>query len=273
MNLRVAGLQMPVGTDIAANGRLIEEYVQRAADAGAEILLTPEGALSGYRPDFDRAALAAALDRVTACARARRVGLALGTCFAEADGRCYNQVRLYRPGGDFLGFHAKTLRCAGSPPRPSDEINHYAACELRTFEWAPGLRVGALICNDVWANPYWTPMPDPHLVRQLADKGARVIFHAVNGGRDAGEMSRLNWQYHEVNLRMRAGAAGVWIVTVDNAEPVALPCSAPSGVLNPTGAWACRAPDRGLQLFVHTLELDQGGGPANGQPPCRPGPG
>ena len=229
------------------------------ADAGAEILLTPEGSLSGYRPDFDRAAAAAALERVTALARGRRLGLALGTCFYEADGRCYNQVRLYRPDGEFLGFHAKTLLCAGRPPQPSDEINHYAARELRTFEWAPGLRIGALICNDVWANPYWTPMADSHLVQQLAEKGARVIFHAVNGGRDGSEMSRLNWQYHEINLRMRAGAGDVWIVTVDNAAPVTLRCSAPSGVVDPAGAWACRAPERGLQLFVHTLDLTRGG--------------
>ena len=30
-------------------------------------------------------------------------------------------------------------------------------------------------------------MPDPHLTQQLARMGARVVFHAVNGGRDGGE--------------------------------------------------------------------------------------
>ncbi len=262
MKLRVAGLQMPVGTDIVTNTRLIEEGIERAAGERADILLTPEGSLSGYHHSFDQAEAASALERVTALARRHRLGLALGTCFREADGRCYNQVRLYRPDGQYLGFHSKTLLCANLLLKSEDEINHFAVQALQTYEWAPGLRIGALICNDVWANPYCTPMPDVHLTQRLAEMGARVIFHAVNGGRDGSEMSRLNWQYHEANLRMRAGAGDIWIVTVDNAAPEDLPCSAPSGVINPQGAWGCQSPARGLQLFVHTLDLACGGGRA-----------
>jgi len=256
MNLTVAGYQMAVTADIARNAASILGAIRQASAAGASILLTPEGSLSGYTPVFDQAQAAAALDEVTAAARAARVGLALGTCFREGDGQIYNQVRFYTPAGEYLGFHSKILRCGSMFPPFEGEINDYAASDLRSFDFA-GLAVGGLICNDLWANPMCTPMPDPHLTQQLAALGARVIFHAVNGGRDGSEWSRtVNWAYHESNLRMRAAIARAWIVTVDSAEPVSLPCAAPSGVVDPSGAWACRAEPQGERFFSYTLEVD-----------------
>jgi hypothetical protein len=85
--------------------------------------------------------------------------------------------------------------------------------------------------------------------------GARVILHAVNGGRDASRWTRLVWRFHESNLRMRARAGAVWIVTVDSANPVELRCSAPSGVVNPQGIFARRVPRQGEQLFVYTIGI------------------
>jgi predicted amidohydrolase len=261
MKIRVAGFQMPVSNEIRRNTDRICAAIRWAARARAEILLTPEGSLSGYRPDFDVQDAAGALDRVTALARRLRVGLALGTCFVEADGKCYNQVRFYRPSGEFLGFHSKTLLCAGlgRAASPKDEINHYAVRRLRVFSWAPRLTIGGLICNDLWANPQCTPMSDLHLSQRLAAKGARIIFHAVNGGRDGSENSKVAWQYHEANLRMRAQAGRLWIVTVDNSQPASLPCSAPSGVIDPHGRWVCRTKPRGTRFFVHTIDLAPGG--------------
>jgi hypothetical protein len=56
-------------------------------------------------------------------------------------------------------------------------------------------------------------------------------------------------------LRMRAKAAGLWIVTVDNCHPSSLKCSAPSGVLNPLGEWVLQTHNRGEALFAHTIDL------------------
>lgn len=257
MKLRIAAFQMPVDDhNVAANEAHITSAIDQAAGAGAEILLTPEGSLSGYHATFAPDEVRAALQRVVGRARAARVGLALGTCFQENDGKCYNQLRFYRADGTYLGFHAKTLLCSWvARPQPSDELNHFATKPLEVFEWRPGITVGGLICNDMWANPEFTSMPDSHLARQLGERKARVIFHAVNGGRDGSERSRINWNYHEANLLMRARAAGVWIVTTDNAHPIVLDCSSPTGVVTPEGTWACRAPARDAQLVVHTLEL------------------
>jgi hypothetical protein len=107
----------------------------------------------------------------------------------------------------------------------------------------------------MWANPGCTPVPDPHLTQQLSRHGARVIFHAVNGGRNGSENSKVAWWYHESNLRMRAQAGKLWILTVDSAEPATLPCSAPGGVINPAGEWAARTSPQGEAFFAYTIEL------------------
>jgi predicted amidohydrolase len=255
MEFRVAGYQMAVGADVHRNKSAICAAIDRAAAAGAQILLTPEGSLSGYRPDFDPQAVTAGLAEIVIQARRCGLGLALGTCFVEMDGKTYNQIRFYGPSGDFLGFHSKILRCGSMQEPTQGEINDYATTDLRVFSYM-GLTVGGLICNDLWANPQCTPMPDPHLTQLLSRLGAQVIFHAVNGGRDGGEWSReVAWHFHESNLRMRAAAGGLWIVTVDNSSPTELPCSAPGGVINPDGNWVCRTEPSGEQFFVHTIDL------------------
>jgi predicted amidohydrolase len=254
MKLRVAGAQVPVDRDIGRNVKALLEAVAQAAEARADILLTPEGSLSGYTHEFDTDAARDGLEAVTSAARSAGVGLALGTCFVESDGRCFNQVRFYEPDGTYLGFHSKILRCGNMADPPEGELNHYATTPLRTFTFS-GTTIGGLICNDLWANPGCTPEPDPHLTQQLSRMGARIVFHAINGGRNGSEGSQLAWQYHESNLRMRASAGKLWIVTADNCSPTRIPCSAPSGVINPKGDWACRTADQGKQFFAHTIDL------------------
>jgi predicted amidohydrolase len=228
------------------------DYAKRQA---ADVLLTPEGSLSGYTHQFDRDAVVAALQRVTERARGANLGLALGTCFLEpSDQRCYNQIRFYDRDGRYLGFHGKTLTCGTLDDPPEGEINHYAVSPLRTFMFGD-IRIGGLICNDLWANPGCTPVPDPHLSQLLARMGARIIFHAVNGGRDGSDWSDLAWHYHESNLRMRARAGQLWIATVDNCHPPEFRCSAPSGVIDPDGNWACRCDSRGEQFFAYTIQV------------------
>ena len=154
-----------------------------------------------------------------------------------------------------LGFHSKTL-CRGTlDAEPKGELNHYAVSELRVFSWREGICIGGLICNDMWANPECTPMPDPHLSQQLSSIGTDIIFHAVNGGRSGGGASELAWRYNESNLRMRARARKLWVVTIDNSTPKELPCSSPSGVIDRSGTFVCRAESKEEQLFVKTITL------------------
>ena len=254
-HLRVAGAQIPVTENISTNLAAISRAIDFARGAKADILLTPEGALSGYTNLFDPQAVQHGLRQVLSWARSAKIGLALGTCFIEPDdGKCYDQLRFYSATSEYLGFHSKILTCGTLTDPPEGEINDYAVRPLQIFDYS-NVRVGGLVCNDLWANPGCTPMPDPHLTQQLSRMGARIIFHAVNGGRDGSVWSKLAWQYHEANLRMRAQAGSVWIITVDNCFPLNLPCSAPSGVIDASGNWVCRTEPVGEQFFVYSIPL------------------
>lgn len=101
--------------------------------------------------------------------------------------------------------------------------------------------------------PGCTPQPDSHLTQQLAGLGARIVFHPVNGFRSGDEWSQVGFHYHEANLRMRARAGKLWIVTADNCAPDHWPCSSPSGVISPDGDWVCRTADRGEEIFVYSI--------------------
>jgi len=255
MEIHVSGAQVPVTLDIGSNVKAIERAIDYAVSESADILLTPEGSLSGYTHKFDPQAAEEALNYVTRKAREANLGLALGTCFVEPeDQKCYNQIRFYKPDGEYLGFHSKTLTCGSLTVPSKGEINHYAISPLKTFDYN-GIRIGGLICNDLWANPGCTPIPDPHLTQQLSEMGAKIIFHAVNGGRSASEWSDVAWHYHESNLRMRANAGELWIVTVDNCNPIELRCSAPSGIINPQGEWILKAVPKGEQFFSYTIQI------------------
>ena len=257
MQIRVSGAQIPVVADIESNVKVIDRAIDYAAGENADILLTPEGSLSGYTHKFDTKAAEQALAYVTQRAKEANLGLALGTCFVEPrDQKCYNQVRFYTPDGQYLGFHSKTLTCGSMDEPPEGEINNYAVSPLRTFDYN-GVQIGGLICNDLWANPGCTPIPDPHLTQQLSKMGAKIIFHAVNGGRSASEWSDVAWQYHSSNLRLRAGAGNLWIVTVDNCHPIDIRCSSPSGVIDPQGGWVCKAESKGEQFFSHTISTEE----------------
>jgi predicted amidohydrolase len=185
------------------------------------------------------------------------VALALGTCFQEpGDGNRYDELRFYNPHGRYLGFHAKVLLCRRiADPASKGEIDYFSTRPLRTFE-LNGIPVGGLICNDLWANPEWTPQADPHLSQQLAGRGVRVIFHAVNSGLGKGESLELNRQFHESNLRIRARAGKLWIVVADAVDPEGrLANQCPSGVVDPSGNWAIRLDTHAERFFAYTIDL------------------
>ncbi|MAG14117.1 MAG: hypothetical protein CMN78_05930 [Spirochaetales bacterium] len=255
MNICLA--QIEVATDISANLEKIDEALSYAIEHDADILLTPEGSLSGYHNQFDGDEVAEALETIVRRATVNSMGLALGTCFFESDGKCYNQIRFYDKSGNYLGFHSKILRC-GSWADPSvGEITYFACTDLNVFDFH-GVPVGGLICNDLWANPACTPMPDPHLSQQLANMGAKIIFHAVNGGRNDTEFSRrVVRNFHESNLLMRGRSAKAHIATVDNCAPEHLRCSSQGGIVSPAGEWLYKLPEKGQAFSVFSVDTEK----------------
>ncbi len=266
VRLRVAGAQIPVSREVRKNVEAITRAIQFAAREKADVLVTPEGSLSGYTHEFDARATTQALEAVVRKAREMNVALVLGTCFAEADGSRYDAQRFYDRTGNYLGFHSKILLCRRvADPNAKGELDFFNSTPLRTFA-LQGLTVGGLICNDLWANPEWTPMDDPHLAQKLAAMDARVIFLSVNSGQAGGDELELNRGFHESNLRMRARSAKLWIVVADACDAQGQHASnCPSGVLGPDGRWAVQVDSRGEQFFVHTIEVERPGSEARAE--------
>jgi predicted amidohydrolase len=250
--VRVAGIQMRQSRAVAENEAEILAALRRAGADGAHFLLTPEGSLSGYYAGFDREEVAAATARLSAAAAQAGVGLALGTCFKEVEEGeefCYNQVRVYSPGGEYLGYHAKILRCSRLAHPGTGEMRDYVEGRLRTFEWE-GRRFGALICNDLWATPGWTTMPNPYLPWKLKLLGAQFLLHAICSGDDP-----RNRPFHESSTELWARTLNLPIFQVNAAAPEGARVNAPSGLVGADGARLVTVPDEGEHYFVGEIAL------------------
>jgi len=248
--LTVAGLQMFVTRDVKTNEEAIHRAIDQAAGVRADFLLTPEGSLSGYSPNFDQAVVAGALQRVARHAQESRVGLLLGTCYQDADAFCHDQVRVYAPNGDFLGAYSKILLCSSLDHPGTGEMRDYAAGTLKTFSW-DGLTFGVLICNDLWATPGFTTTANPYLAWQLKSMGAQVIFHAVNA--TGPEYLRYR-PYHESNQSLWARGLRIPIVTT-NAVDGTNPTNCRAGVVGPDGERKLVAGEVGEQFFTGKLTI------------------
>ncbi|MCL5669981.1 MAG: carbon-nitrogen hydrolase family protein [Acidobacteria bacterium] len=265
--LTVAGFQILASKDVQANERAIHQAIDQAAGVKADFLLTPEGSLSGYYPDFDRVAVADAVERLAQHAKELRVGLLLGTCYKEMEEEtprsvaqqlgasaqrheyCYDQVRVYAPSGEYLGAYSKILLCSPIYHPGTGEIRHYVTGTLRTFTW-DGICFGVLICNDLWATPGCTITPNPYLAWRLRTMGAQVIFHAVG---TAGTPLFFR-SYQESNESLWAMMLHIPIVTT-NANDGITPSNCRAGVITPDGERQCLAHDMGEQFFSCKLPI------------------
>ncbi len=243
--IRLAGLQMLVGSDIRKNKEQILEGITRAATEGATFLVTPEGSLSGYTSDFNQEELSRALEEVRTAARNMKVGLMLGTCFKEViKGKeyCFNQVQVYTPEGQSLGNYSKILRCSELDVPGTGEMAEYAEGTLRTFEWE-GCRFGILICNDLWATPGYTTMPNPYLPWKLQQMGAQFIVHCINSG-----TAQQYRPFHESSAELWALSLHIPIMEVNAAQVERI--NAQSGLIDAQGNRTLRVPDTGIQFFT-----------------------
>ena len=250
-NLRIAGLQMNVSNNIAENESTIVRCLNDLKDQDVDFLITPEGSLSGYTSQFDGNELMKSLKRVEEVAKSLHIGLVLGTCYKEIiKGKeyCYNQARVYLQDGTFLGAYAKILTCSTLDNPGTGEMMEYVQGSVKTF-LINGIEVGILICNDLWATPGYTTIPNPYLPWKMNEAGAKVIFHIINSG--TGQTYKA---FHEASVELWAKTLKIPIIEV-NAAHGNKAINARSGVINQMGERIKTAIDKGEQLFIYNLEL------------------
>lgn len=171
-DLRLALLHLdPVPGDIAGNRTRIEAGIRAAVRHGADWVVTPELAETGYNfakrvgTDWIAPFPDAWISSLAAIARDNGVALFVG--FAERDattGKLHNSVAAIDRSGRILGAYRKQ--------RP---VGQAEAWSLAGTEGTPfmvdGIAVGTLICADAWR---------PDAAAQLAGRGAQILLSPAN---------------------------------------------------------------------------------------------
>jgi len=159
----------PVFGDATANAALSLGWIERAADAGAGLVVLPECSLTGLA-FADRAALRAHAEPlegpgVTAWRKAAaRRGIHIVAGFAESDGAgLFNTAVLVAPDGEVSAYRKTHL--FGSECGLFDLGDRLVCVDTR---WG---RVGLAICYDLWF---------PEVARALALAGASLIAAPSN---------------------------------------------------------------------------------------------
>ena len=148
VSIAVAQLNLTVG-DLAGNADRIIAALEEARAAGADLLLTPELALSGYppedlllRPDFYRAC-SRETERIAAAATG--ITVVLGHPVEDGDQR-YNAASVLRDGKLMARYHKSLL----PNYEVFDEERYFEAGNAACVFECKGVRFGLNICADVW---------------------------------------------------------------------------------------------------------------------------
>jgi NAD+ synthase (glutamine-hydrolysing) len=147
--LRIALAQVDVTVgDIARNARLVSEWISRAQEAGAQLVVFPEQTIAGYpaedlwlKPHFLDAARRA-LEEVAHDVR----GIVALVGFPERDAATYNSVAVLAD-GELRASYRKLLL-----PNYSvfDERRYFEPGDTPALIEVAGVRVGLTICEDIW---------------------------------------------------------------------------------------------------------------------------
>jgi predicted amidohydrolase len=231
--LKVAAFQMATSDDVRLNVQALHEGVRRASAEGAQLLVVPECALSGYLParDLDFDALARCQAEVAEHAAKAGLWLALGTTRREGD-VWFNAAFLHSPAG-------ATLLCYDKTHLMPEEVGLFTLEDALPVAKAGEWTVGIQICFDMRFPENW---------RILRRKGAELVLHLSNASLSAA------WKVPvlEGAIRSRAAENGMFVVSANDARA---PQKMVSAICDPDGKDLARAPrDRETMIFA---ELDR----------------
>jgi deaminated glutathione amidase len=171
MTVQVAVAQFAAGADKEENLKLVREAIATGADAGAELVVTPEFGMYfehgnahtvGNAEPLDGPFLTSAREGVRAAGVTAVVGL-----IEEIDDEAlvYNTLAVIAPDGELIGVYRKVHLYDAFGYRESDVLRPAEITEPLTFDLGE-LRFGAMTCYDIRF---------PEMARTLVDAGATAI--------------------------------------------------------------------------------------------------
>ena len=221
--MKVALAQLnPVVGDVAGNAAKVIDAINHAREAGADLVVAPELAVSGYPPRD----LLLGAGFVDACARtAKDIGenatdgitLVMGTPLPvdAGPGRgqtpgVANSLVVYRD-GKLVDYYDKRLLPTYDV---FDEDRYFVAGERAVVVDVAGRRVGLAVCEDLWRGEdagfasRYAGEPDP--VDELVRAGAEIVVAPSASPYVVGKAAR-----HEALLRGHAERHNVWVCSVN----------------------------------------------------------
>lgn len=264
--IRIAGAQIPVTDTMEENVKHIKTAIDWANKNNVDMLLTPEGSLSGYIAysfeQLESSNLEELEKEVVAYAYSNNVSLALGTeSIKKIDcGRVKCSQIKYYTDSILVGEYDKQLAI------PAEHAYPGKGPEIISFEGFGRhghyqFKGGSFICNDMWGqlDSKQVNVSDMFL---YANSGVNIIFHASNGfrGPEAGdeESNRKIKEFADINLWMTS-RFGIPIITVDNCYKnngkfYDGPTSSTSGIIH-NGEWLVKAAPLGTDYFYYDFNF------------------
>jgi NAD+ synthase (glutamine-hydrolysing) len=239
LRIALAQINARVG-DLEGNAAKVVRYIERARDAGAEVVLFPELVLTGYPPEdlllkehFLRDA-GEALESVAAAA----TGIVALVGYPERSDDAHNALGVLADGG-LRGVYRKVhLPNYGV----FDERRYFASGPGGTVLELGDVRLGLTICEDVW-------VPGPPL-SDAALAGASVVLNASASPYQAGKGER---REHMLVQRARDNLCAVAFCNLVGGQDE-LVFDGQSVLLDHDGCVLARAPQFEEALLVGTLE-------------------
>ncbi|EIL96533.1 NAD+ synthase [Rhodanobacter thiooxydans] len=226
LRLALAQYDFPVGA-VAANAAKAGDLIARARRGGAALVAFPELTLSGYPPEdlLLRPSFLAACDSELAALAAATNGVAALVGHPHSEGEVFNAASLLRGGLVDCTAHKQVLPNYGV----FDDKRYFRPGHESTTAVIDGVRVGFLVCEDVW-------QPEP--AAQAAAAGAELLL-VINaspwdGAKQAGREAVLQARARET------GCAIAYLNMVGGQDEVVY--DGGSLLVNGDGAIAARAP-------------------------------
>src|SRR5436309_7670797 len=242
MRIALAQVNPTVG-DLAGNSRLVIEWIDRARQAGADIVCFPELVLTGYppedlvlKPSFVRDNIA----QLKSIAKATR-GISAVVGFVDEEGDIFNAAAFLNGGDIKAVFHKVFLPNYGV----FDEKRYFEPGHRCPIVELDGVRIGLSVCEDCW-------FPSGPMAWE-AHHGAEVLIN-INGS-----------PYHygkraprEAMIAGRAadyGAFLAWVNTVGGQDELVFDGN--SVVFDPHGRLLAHAASFVEELLVCDVDTSQ----------------
>lgn len=243
--LQVAAVQMKFRGDVRQNLVVIRHFIAEAAQAGSEVVLFPECALTGYHIDFRqvmRREVEHGLECVAEAARVNRCAVLMGSpTFTR--GRWFNSLIVFdRRGREVFRYHKIHLT-------ERDRLFFTPGNSVAFFRLG-GVESTAILCHE---------RRFPELVRLPVMLGAQIVFHP-NAGLDARAVSQTKRRGRD-GIAVRAFENQVFYVFANSVGPQGdgLWSAGDSKIVAPDSQVLALANNRDEMLIQARLDLSQAG--------------